>query len=203
MCGYSHIGFKEIETERGTYLTECHHLLRWKDMSIRKRRREECNIPIIYRGLTLPEVSAADIDAKSLRAIIKAIRQGTSLNIIGGSTQLASAIGNTLIKLRRAVRYTTAAELAAELRYTAENYMERLRYYREIEVLIIDEFGLERRSEYTDEQLYIILGHRRRNGYQTIIMSEDSERSEVIERELKGIESVINGRVAKPLKWSG
>lgn len=94
-----------------------------------------------------------------------------------GKTHLALAIANELIHKRgMVVRFTTAADLLDELRSkfssgsSADGVMHVIEKYQSSQsVLILDDYGAEKSSEWAEEKLFQILNHRHVNRLPTVI----------------------------------
>jgi DNA replication protein DnaC len=88
-----------------------------------------------------------------------------------GKTHLACSIANKLIENGIPVIYGTLINLLAELRnsYDADNNiseMEIIKLYENVDLLIIDDLGKEKPSEWGLEKLFTIINSRYENNYQ-------------------------------------
>lgn len=91
-----------------------------------------------------------------------------------GKTHLASSIANKLIENGIPVIYGTLINLLAELRnsYDTENNiseMEIIKLYENVDLLIIDDLGKEKPSEWGLEKLFTIINSRYENNLPVII----------------------------------
>ena len=82
-----------------------------------------------------------------------------------GKTHLAAAAANLLISRGVAVLFVNAPELMDTLRdcYDSEDgetVSNLTRKVRQAPVLIVDDFGAEKRSTWTDERVYLIVNYR-------------------------------------------
>lgn len=99
-------------------------------------------------------------------------RQGKGLLLYGscgtGKTYAACEVANALIDKGYPVLVTNFARLLNDLQSTFERqeYINRLNYYR---LLVIDDLGVERNTEYAKEQVYNIIDGRYRAGLPMII----------------------------------
>lgn len=99
-------------------------------------------------------------------------RQGKGLLLYGscgtGKTYAACEVANALIDKGYPVLVTNFARLLNDLQGTFERqeYINRLNYYR---LLVIDDLGVERNTEYAKEQVYNIIDGRYRAGLPMII----------------------------------
>lgn len=171
-CQYqSHRGYKPVITERGTALAECRCLSEWKTRKRRNNLLAESGIPNQYRHLSFRDFKCSDSNFRALTAAAEL----KSLYLWGGSntgkTLLLSLIGNAHIAAGRPARYTTSMEMLLQLRYNVDACEVRLQEYQSIAVLLIDDLGTERVNEYGEEQLYMVLDGRRRQGRTTVLSS--------------------------------
>ena len=88
-----------------------------------------------------------------------------------GKTLLLSLIGNEHIKRGRHVQYITTAEMLLQLRYTNANCEQRLQHLQRVPILLLDDLGSERCSEYGEEQLQMVIDGRQRLEGITVIGS--------------------------------
>lgn len=83
-----------------------------------------------------------------------------------GKTMLMIAMGNALMRVhQKRVRFATLGDLLEEIRKTfdrsAENsYSEMLEEVREVDILLLDDVGAERATEWVNEVFYNILNRR-------------------------------------------
>ena len=107
---------------------------------------------------------------------IKGAERG-SLYITGGvgtgKTHLAASIANELIRNERTVVFGTLINLLNEIKdsYSSDNEKEGviIDKYSKIDMLIIDDLGKERPSEWTLEKLFTIINNRYENKLPVII----------------------------------
>ncbi len=94
-----------------------------------------------------------------------------------GKTHLAAAIAYRLVEQLYSIRWETAPDLLDELRagYDVRNVddamIARLDRLRSVDVLVLDELGAERATEWADEKLYQILNYRAVHALPTVITS--------------------------------
>lgn len=83
-----------------------------------------------------------------------------------GKTMLMAGIGNALARVHgKRVRFATLIDLLEEIRRTfdassGETYSEMLHEIREVDVLLLDDIGAERPTEWAGEVFYNILNRR-------------------------------------------
>ena len=118
-----------------------------------------------------------------------------------GKTHLACSIANECIKNGIPVTYGTLINLLAEIRdsYNANNNIseiEIIKLYEKVELLIIDDLGKEKPSEWGLEKLFTIINNRYENNLPVIITTNYNQNS-LIERlslngEIETVKSIIS-----------
>lgn len=94
-----------------------------------------------------------------------------------GKTMLAIAIGNALINVHGVqVKFLTTPDLLSEIKRTYDakseyKESELLESLKQVEVLILDDIGVEKQSGWMNEILYKILNHRMTANLVTIFTS--------------------------------
>ena len=174
-CQYpGHRGYRPVITEHGTALTACRYLAAWKTQRRQDNLQATSGIPIAYQHLDFRDFK---YHSGTYQALLAAMEL-SSLYLTGdshtGKTLLLSLIGNAHIKAGRQVQYATTAEMLLQLRYTNDACEERLRYYQNIPILLLDDLGQERPSDYGEEQLHMVLDGRYRQQKTTVISSHYS-----------------------------
>lgn len=111
------------------------------------------------------------------------IRRGENLAVVGlsgvGKSHLMQAIGRQGCVLGYRVRYTTSADLLADLTASLADRTlpQRLRYYARFDLLIIDEFGLDKIERLDCPEaaslLYKVVDSRRRRLSTIVITNVD------------------------------
>jgi DNA replication protein DnaC len=89
-------------------------------------------------------------------------------NVGTGKSYCACAIANALCEMEVPVKYVNLAEVLNELQ-TAQNrndYIQRLVTYK---LLIIDDFGVQRQTEYAAEQIFNLIDRRNRKRLPLIV----------------------------------
>ena len=108
-----------------------------------------------------------------------------------GKTHLACSIANKLIENGIPVIYGTLINLLAELRnsYGTDNNiseMEIIKLYENVDLLIIDDLGKEKPSEWGLEKLFTIINNRYENNLPVIITTNYNQNSLVKRLSLNG-----------------
>lgn len=94
-----------------------------------------------------------------------------------GKTMLAIALGNALINMHSVmVKFLTTPDLLSEIKKTYDRgseykESELLESLKQVEVLILDDIGIEKQSGWMNEILYKILNHRMTSKLITIFTS--------------------------------
>jgi DNA replication protein DnaC len=100
-------------------------------------------------------------------------------NCGGGKTHLACAIGHEIVNLGYSVRYICVVDLLREIRTAPLNCLEDvIDSYKRCSMLILDDLGTEKSSDWVDEQLYAIVNGRTANYRPTIITTNLSNAEE-------------------------
>lgn len=118
-----------------------------------------------------------------------------------GKTHLACSIANKLIENGTPVIYGTLINLLAELRNSYDTYnniseMEIIKLYENVDLLIIDDLGKEKPSEWGLEKLFTIINSRYENNLPVIITTNYNQNS-LLERlslngEIETAKSIIS-----------
>ena len=87
-----------------------------------------------------------------------------------GKTFAAACIANALCEKMADVRMVTLAEVLSRLpAMSAEDKLYYLRSLRRCDLLILDDFGMERRTEYAQEQVFSLINGRYLSGRPLIV----------------------------------
>lgn len=88
-----------------------------------------------------------------------------------GKTFLAKILNNELHDQSRPVCFLKAVDLAMALRKETfgDNYKEVIKDFRNVETLIVDDFGTQKNTEFVKESIFSILDYRYENRKRTII----------------------------------
>lgn len=118
-----------------------------------------------------------------------------------GKTHIACSIANKLIENGIPVIYGTLINLLAELRNSYEidnniSEMEIIKLYENVDLLIIDDLGKEKPSEWGLEKLFTIINSRYENNLPVIITTNYNQNSLIkrlsINEELETAKSIIS-----------
>ena len=118
-----------------------------------------------------------------------------------GKTHLACSIANELIKNGIPIIYGTLINLLAELKNTYDVYnniseMKIIKLYEKVDLLIIDDLGKEKPSEWGLEKLFTIINSRYENNL-TVIITTNYNQNSLIDRlsingEIETAKSIIS-----------
>lgn len=125
---------------------------------------------------SLKDYSKKLVNSKERKGLILVGNNGV------GKTHLACSIANELIKNGMPIIYGTLINLLAELRnsYDADNNiseMEIIKLYEKVDLLIIDDLGKEKPSEWGLEKLFTIINSRYENNLPVIITTNYNQNS--------------------------
>ena len=118
-----------------------------------------------------------------------------------GKTHLACSIANELIKNGIPIIYGTLINLLAELKNTYDNdnnisEMEIIKLYEKVDLLVIDDLGKEKPSEWGLEKLFTIINSRYENNLPVIITTNYDQNSLInrlsINGEIETAKSIIS-----------
>lgn len=165
--------------------------------SITNKKLEFANIPEVFKGLT---INSFRIDAylkdesKSKAIVAKKMavnfiknfetfqEEGKGLYLYSntkgsGKTRMAVSIGNAIMNVKRlGVKYTTTMDLLSEIKNTFNSdsqitESELVNSIKEIDVLILDDVGVENPTNWVRSMFYSILDARMDNNKITIFTS--------------------------------
>lgn len=175
------------------------------------------SIPPIYNGLTMSDfdikwyAKADQEKAEKLKRIFRYyinnyfnIDAGMGLYVFSerkgtGKTRLISILANELIRKDIDVKFATSGRILDEIKKTWENSYEYtesklMNDLTEVDVLIIDDFGVEKAKDWRNEKFYNIINERYISKRTTIFTSnyslEDLERNGYDSRIISRIKEV-------------
>ena len=96
-------------------------------------------------------------------------------NVGSGKTMLACAIANEQWKNNRSAHYETAPDILSMLRegYKTDSFDERMKLLADIDLLVLDDLGAERGTEWAEEQLYVLLNNRYRSALPLVVTTNE------------------------------
>ena len=118
-----------------------------------------------------------------------------------GKTHLACSIANELIKNGIPIIYGTLINLLAELKNTYDVYniseMEIIKLYEKIDLLVIDDLGKEKPSEWGLEKLFTIINSRYENNLPVIITTNYDQNSLINRLSINGEIETVNSIISR------
>lgn len=141
------------------------------------------HLPLNYREATIDNIDYANLDkVKGIKEMI-AYFQRTPLNKVKkgvylqgdvgrGKTHLACAIFNNYLG-QGDIRFIVVDDLIRKIKESFDdtNALFRVVRYMEADLLILDDLGAEKTTEFVEGELYNIINHRYNNKLPTIITS--------------------------------
>ena len=119
-----------------------------------------------------------------------------------GKTHLACSIANELIKNGIPIIYGTLINLLAELKNTYDVYnniseMKIIKLYEKVDLLIIDDLGKEKPSEWGLEKLFTIINSRYENNLPVIITTNYDQNSLINRLSINGEIETVNSIISR------
>lgn len=168
---------------------ECQEERRKKEEEEQRRlfteaRRKSCGMPLEQQQCTLENFTPSSETKKHLQACKNYVdkfdmycSQGKGILFTGntgsGKTHLAAGIGNALIDRGLHVRYEPVVELLRKIQSTYRTYdvseNDVVGTLKSCQLLILDDLGAEKPSEWTMAQLHSLIDYRYSNFKPTII----------------------------------
>ena len=156
-----------------------------REQAIQRNRLErlfrECRIPVRFRGKTLDKTDRGlcpkgfDVSAAYVRDWEKHRTDGRGLMLVGpvgcGKSHLLYAVLQELVRRGVSGFGQTVPDLLDELRPGNGDSDEKLRLLREIQLLLLDDLGAQRDTEWVTERLFVILNARYNAMLPTLITS--------------------------------
>jgi len=172
-------------------------------------RRIGTGIPKRYRGVSFERQPVADMDPyvvqrvrQFVRRIEKNLDEGRGLWFFGdvgtGKTSLAMIVSKAALEAGRSVAIYSVPRLLADIKETYEadadrSYAELFRRLCEVDLLLLDDLGAEKRTEWVLEQLYSIVNERWQNERSIVVTTNlvlDDLRDQIGFRTVSRIEGV-------------
>lgn len=151
---------------------------------------ESSRLPKLLRNKTFDNFEIAEQNKEALRESIKCAAAGeTGIVLAGppgvGKTHLAAAIMNKRIQEGDEAVFCTVPELLTDIRRAMNSQQETtelLEIVKNSDVLILDDLGAEKVTEWVAEQLFIILNARVMREKFTVITTNYQKPSDLIEK---------------------
>ena len=113
--------------------------------------------------------AAADVYAKALRQSCNVVAYGP---VGTGKTRLACYLALKMLESGRSVRFTTSTKMLLDVRSSYDSGMSEsavLRKYTEPDVLILDDLGQERATDWALETLFTVIDERSKQKRPTVV----------------------------------
>lgn len=187
--GYQAIPEVYIENIRLTY-RQCEKDHAAKRAFKIQRLLESSRMPKLFRSKTFDNFEITEQNKEALRKAIECASVGESGLVLAGpsgvgKTHLAAAIMNRRIRNDEESIFCTVPELLADIRRAMNSNQETtelLEIVKDAEMLILDDLGAERVTEWVAEQLFVILNARVMREKLTVITTNYEKPSDLIEK---------------------
>ena len=151
-----------------------------------RQRREQAKIarllassgvPRLYAESTLEDYRETEHNRKAIEAARWVLGGEDSVYIYGetgtGKTMLASIIANEAARRGRSVIFSSVPDLMADIRasFGSRQTAEIVEQVKDAQLLILDDLGAERATQWVGEQLFAIINARYSERRQTVITS--------------------------------
>ncbi len=161
-----------IEAE---FLRTVLYLLEKSNLPLKYLKNNPLNL--IHRSkLTLSD--GGDLDAKTLKGYSEIIEEKNWIYLFGkvgtGKTNTAIALAQLYLLQEQSVYFANLAKLLEDLRPDSENKTVTMQKVLTSKVLILDDIGKEKMSEWVSERLFIIINERYAWDRKTILTSNVS-----------------------------
>jgi len=160
---------------------------------IKKRKAEQllrdCQLPARTENKTFGTFEIRDLECKDAKEMSYRIAQGDDdvifLTLISntgrGKSHLAIAICREWLKRGEPARYAYVPELLDDIRasyqrddITGQSYSQLLNLLGAIPLLVLDDLGTEKKSEWACEKLQMIIDHRARSALPLVVTTNKS-----------------------------
>ena len=159
-------------------------------------------IPKGYQNKTVSDFQAKSALTSTLKStVVKYVNEFSENNGAGlyiyseqngtGKTHLSCAAGIAIIKKYQSLpRFITVTEMTNKIKQAFDTNKDILKKYRECDLLIFDDFGSEKVTEWTEETVFSVLDYREKNILPTIFTSnlkvEDLKYNNRIKSRIRG-----------------
>ena len=181
---------------------------RYAKQAALERKFSSAKIPKLYRGKTFEDYTETVGNKKALKCA-KWILENNEYGMFltgrcgCGKTMLSAIVANESIKRGRSVLFATVPRLLSDIKATfdeakGESTLSVLKSIESVDVLVLDDLGTEKASEWVAETLFSIINERYHEQRQTIITSNYT--AERLESNLNGDYSETGTRILSRLR---
>lgn len=163
-----------------TYYVSCRYEQQRKEQARISRMLVSSGVPRIYESLSFDAYKETADNRKAIEAahwIVGDDGGNSSVYLHGtkgtGKTMLASIATNEMIRRGKIVLFSSVPDLMADIRgsFKAGNTDEIINSIKDAPILVLDDLGAERATEWVGEQLFAIINARYAGRKKTVITS--------------------------------
>lgn len=144
-----------------------------------KRLLESSGVPRIYKEISFDEYKETDENRKAIEAAHWIVNddKDSSVYFYGskgtGKTMLSCVITNEIARRGKVVLFSSVPDLMADIRasFKSDNTDEVINSVKNAPILVLDDLGAERATEWVGEQIFAIINARYADKKKTIITS--------------------------------
>ena len=144
-----------------------------------KRLLESSGVPRIYKEISFDEYKETDENRKAIEAAHWIVNddKDSSVYFYGskgtGKTMLSCVITNEIARRGKVVLFSSVPDLMADIRasFKSDNTEEVINSVKNAPILVLDDLGAERATEWVGEQIFAIINARYADKRKTIITS--------------------------------
>lgn len=162
-------------------------------------------IPRIYAQCSFGDYQVTPENREAVKAarwLVNNSGGGQGLFIYGpqgtGKTMLAAIIANTLVANGKSVLFASVPDLLNDIRATLFNSdgpetSDIFQAIKDVDLLVLDDLGAEKISEWTLEQLFVIINHRY-NRWLTTVITSNHRMKELAKKMAAAVDDNNSGR---------
>lgn len=140
----------------------------------------EEKVPLKFKPWELSSLPPP-LRAEAVNWLTKRMPSGQNLILLGptgsGKTSFAYAVAKEMYCGGAKVKIWQAADLMEKLRPSNDNAQTVLASAKDSKLLVLDDLGSEKESEWTEERLFYIIDHRWQWGLPTVVVSNLTEQA--------------------------
>lgn len=136
-------------------------------------------VPCIYKNISFDDYKETEENRKAIEAAKWIVNDESHASVYfygtkgTGKTMLSCVISNEISRQGKAVLFSSVPELMADIRasFKSGNTEEVINSIKNAPILILDDLGAERATEWVGEQIFAIINARYANQRKTVITS--------------------------------